>query len=109
MVVFQSLDHQQIREIVDLLLARVAVQLAAQELICQVTDDAKDNLVKQGYDKVYGARPLRRVIQNMVEDPLAEALLIGKYTSGQTVVVDRGTDSGLTIEPFAEKTPVEAI
>ena len=45
----------------------------------------------------------------MVEDPLAEALLLGKYATGQTVVVDRGEDAGLTIEPLAEKTPVEAL
>ncbi|MBA2571379.1 MAG: hypothetical protein H0V04_09390, partial [Chloroflexi bacterium] len=74
----------------------------------EVTSDAKDHLIKLGYDVDYGARPLRRVIQNMIEDPLAEALLLGRFTAGQTVLIDRSPDAGLSIEALAEKTPVEA-
>ena len=92
----------------DLLLARVREQLRAQQIDLEVTQEAKDHIIKLGYDADYGARPLRRVIQNMVEDPLAEALLLGRYAAGQTIVVDRSPDAGLTIEPLAEKTPVEA-
>src|SRR4029450_3637308 len=55
----------------------------------------------------YGARPLRRVIQNMVEDQLAEALLTDRFQSGMTVRVDKSEDAGLTIEPVEEKIPVE--
>ena len=109
LVVFRSLSVEEIREIVDLLLARVRVQLQAQQIDLVITQEAKDHIIKLGYDVDYGARPLRRVIQNMVEDPLAEALLLGKYSIGQTVVVDRGADAGLTIELLAEKTPVEAL
>jgi ATP-dependent Clp protease ATP-binding subunit ClpC len=108
-VVFRSLTVEEIREIVDLLLARVREQLRSQQIDLEITQDAKDHIIKLGYDVDYGARPLRRVIQNMVEDPLAEALLLGRFTTGQTVVVDRSPDAGLTIEPVAEKTPVEAI
>ena len=100
---------EEMRQIVDLLLARVREQLRIQQIDLEITQDAKDHLIKLGYDVDYGARPLRRVIQNMVEDPLAEALLLGKFTAGQTIVVDRSPDAGLTIEPVAEKTPVEAL
>jgi len=108
-VVFRSLTVDEIREIVDLLLARVRTQLKAQQIELEVSQEAKDHIIKLGYDVDYGARPLRRVIQNMIEDPLAEALLVGRFSAGDTVIVDRAEDSGLTIEPLVEKTPVEAV
>ncbi|HEV8054408.1 MAG TPA: ATP-dependent Clp protease ATP-binding subunit [Candidatus Limnocylindrales bacterium] len=107
-VVFRSLTVEEIRQIVELLLARVREQLRTQQIDLEVTSDAKDHLIKLGYDVDYGARPLRRVIQNMIEDPLAEALLLGRFTAGQTVLIDRSPDAGLSIEALAEKTPVEA-
>ena len=61
-----------------------------------------------GYDVAYGARPLRRVIQNMIEDPLAEQLLLNQYEPGQTIVVDKGVEAGLDIHAAVEKTPVAA-
>jgi ATP-dependent Clp protease ATP-binding subunit ClpC len=87
-VVFQRLTHEQMRKIVDLMLARIATHLAAQELLLTVADEAKDLIVTQGFDKVYGARPLRRVIQKVIEDPLAEELLRLKHGPGDTVVVE---------------------
>jgi ATP-dependent Clp protease ATP-binding subunit ClpC len=87
-VVFQRLNHEQMRKIVELMLARIATHLAAQELLLNVSDEAKDQLVTQGFDKVYGARPLRRVIQKVIEDPLAEELLRLKHGPGDTVVVE---------------------
>jgi ATP-dependent Clp protease ATP-binding subunit ClpC len=108
-IVFRSLSVDEIREIVELLLARVRDQLKVQQIDLEVTQEAKDHVIKLGYDSDYGARPLRRVIQNMIEDPLAEALLVGRFKEGDTVVVDRSEDAGLTIEPIVEKTPVEAV
>jgi len=108
LVVFRSLTVEEIRQIVDLMLSRVREQLKAQGIGLEVSQAAKDHIIKIGYDPDYGARPLRRVIQNMVEDPLAEALLVGRFTIGQTIVVDRSEEAGLTIEPLAEKTAVEA-
>ena len=108
-VVFRSLNVEEIRQIVDLLLARVREQLRIQQIDLEITQAAKDHIIKLGYDVDYGARPLRRVIQNMVEDPLAEALLLGRTSAGQTIVVDRSPDAGLTIAAVAEKTPVEAV
>jgi ATP-dependent Clp protease ATP-binding subunit ClpC len=107
-VVFRSLTVDEIRQIVDLLLARVRDQLKSQEIALEVTEAAKDHVIKLGYDADYGARPLRRVIQTMIEDPLAEALLVGSFKAGDTVRVDRDEDSGLSIETVTEKTPVEA-
>ncbi len=107
-VVFRSLTIDEIREIVDLMLQRVRDQLRAQEMALEVTQAAKDHLIKLGYDADYGARPLRRVIQNMVEDPLAEALLVGRFEPGQTIIVDKSDDAGLTIDALAEKTPAAA-
>jgi ATP-dependent Clp protease ATP-binding subunit ClpC len=108
-VVFRSLMVEEIRQIVELLLARVREQLKSQQIDLVVAQEAKDHIIKLGYDVDYGARPLRRVIQNMIEDPLAEALLLGRFSAGQTITVDRSEDAGLTIELLAEKTPVEAI
>jgi ATP-dependent Clp protease ATP-binding subunit ClpC len=107
-VVFRSLTVDEIRQIVDLMLARVREQLKAQGMILEVTQAAKDHIIKIGYDVAYGARPLRRVIQNMIEDVLAEQLLLGQYKTGMTVVVDKGAEAGLQIGPAEEKQPVEA-
>jgi ATP-dependent Clp protease ATP-binding subunit ClpC len=107
-VVFRSLTVEEIRLIVDLMLARVRDRLKAQGMILEVTQAAKDHIIKIGYDVAYGARPLRRVIQNMVEDVLAEQLLLGKLTQGTTIIVDKGSEAGLDIHPVEEKQPVEA-
>jgi ATP-dependent Clp protease ATP-binding subunit ClpC len=104
-VVFRQLSREEIREIVDLLLARVKVQLAGQEMDLQVTDAAKDAIIAKGYDQAYGARPLRREIQNQIEDALAERMLQASFTAGDTVIVDVGPDGALTIDRVAP-TPV---
>ena len=108
-VVFRSLTVEEIGEVVDILLARVRDQLRAQEMKLEVTEAAKAHIIKIGYDIAYGARPLRRVIQNMIEDVLAEHLLLGKYEPGTTIVVDKGVEAGLEIHAADEKTPVEAV
>jgi len=110
-IVFRSLTQDEIRQIVDLMLARVRDQLKAQQMSLEVTQAAKDHIIKMGYDVAYGARPLRRVIQNMIEDVLAEHLLLGRYKPGTTIVVDKGEEAGLAIQAADEKTPavVEAV
>jgi ATP-dependent Clp protease ATP-binding subunit ClpC len=107
-VVFRSLTMDEIRQIVDLMLKRVREQLKAQGMILEVTQAAKDHLIEQGWDPSYGARPLRRVIQNQIEDVLAEHLLLNRYEAGATIVVDRDPDGGLTIGGIEAKTPVAA-
>ena len=88
MIVFHSLDQEQIRQIVELELARVRKQLAEQDISLEVTEAAMDLLGTRGYDHTYGARPLRRIIQNLIEDPLAEGLLEGRYKPGSVIIVD---------------------
>ncbi len=97
-IVFHALREDQIRQIVDLLLRRVQNQLVEQEIVLETTDNGKAFLVEKGYDAAFGARPLRRAIQNHVEDPLAEGLLTGRFQPGDTVVADRA-DGELVLEP----------
>jgi len=86
-VVFHSLTKEQIREIVDLMLVTVNQQLSEKWIKLEVTDAAKDFLGEKGYDEVFGARPLRRVIQDMVEDKLSEAVLRGEFKVFERVFV----------------------
>jgi len=87
-VVFHPLTKEQIRKIVDLMLVTATQQLAERGVKLEVTDAAKAFLGEKGYDEIFGARPLRRVIQDMVEDKLSEDLLRGKFRQGDTAVVD---------------------
>jgi ATP-dependent Clp protease ATP-binding subunit ClpC len=103
-VVFHPLSKEHIRSIVDLMLATVAGQLAEKGVKLEVTEAAKDFLGEKGYDEVFGARPLRRVIQDMVEDKLSESLLRGEFRSGDTAVVDLEGE-----EIVVRTAPVEAL
>ncbi|MDY6916408.1 MAG: ATP-dependent Clp protease ATP-binding subunit [Chloroflexota bacterium] len=87
-VVFHALSKDHIRQIVDLMLREVWKELAEKNVKLEVTSEAKDLLGEKGFDPVFGARPLRRTIQDMVEDPLSEALLRGDFQSGDTVLLD---------------------
>src|SRR5690606_21315392 len=87
-VVFHALTSEHIREIVDLELERIRKQLLEQEITFEITEGAMDLLGERGYDRQYGARPLRRIIQNLIEDPIAEGLLEGRFSAGNTVKVD---------------------
>ncbi len=78
-VVFHALDKEQIRQIVDLMLTSVTQQLSEKEITLEVTEAAKDFLGEKGYDEIFGARPLRRAIQDMVEDKLSEAVLRNEF------------------------------
>jgi ATP-dependent Clp protease ATP-binding subunit ClpB len=86
-VVFHQLGREQLRAIVDIQLGRFAKRLAERQLSLEVNDEAKDLLGNLGYDPTYGARPLKRVLQRLVENPLAEAILAGRFQPGDTVVV----------------------
>ncbi|MGD9117474.1 MAG: ATP-dependent Clp protease ATP-binding subunit, partial [Dehalococcoidia bacterium] len=87
-VVFHSLTKEDIRKIVDLMLAQVSKQLEEKGIKLEVTEAVKDFLGEKGYDEVFGARPLRRVIQDMVEDKLSESLLRGTFRAEDTAIVD---------------------
>ncbi len=89
-IVFHKLTKEEIKSIVDLMIARVRVQVAEHSLQLDLTDEAKDLLVDKGWDPGMGARPLRRAIQRYIEDPLAdEVLKAGSMPEGSTVLVER--------------------
>jgi ATP-dependent Clp protease ATP-binding subunit ClpB len=97
-VVFSSLTTTGLKSIVDLQLARLARRLADRRLTLDVTGAARDWLASNGYDPVYGARPLRRLVQSAIGDRLAKALLAGEIRDGDRVVVDLAPDKkGLTV------------
>ncbi len=87
-IVFHPLTKEDIRKIVDLMLVTATQQLAERRIKLEVTDAAKTFLGEKGYDEVFGARPLRRLIQDTVEDKLSESLLRGEFQPGDTAVVD---------------------
>jgi len=100
-IVFHELTVDEIKQIVDLLLARVHEQLSAQHLDLVLTDAAKEFLGSRGYDPELGARPLRRAIQRYLEDPLSERVLLGEFEPNSTILVGVDQDAGeLTFESF---------
>jgi len=101
-VTFESLGPDEIHKIVDIQLEDLRRRLAERKIQIRLTDEAKDKLAEQGYDPVFGARPLKRTIQRMVENPLAVEVLAGKFGEGEQIVVDV---SGETFS-FRKEAPV---
>jgi len=95
-VIFDRLTRDQMDGIVDIQMGRLVKRLASRKIALDLDQDARTWLADQGYDPVYGARPLKRVIQKALQDPLAEALLAGEITDGDTVPVTVGPE-GLLI------------
>ena len=96
-IVFHELTEEQLRSIVDLLAQDLQKRLSERKLAVELTENAKSWLAKEGYDPVYGARPLRRVIERYVENPLSTKLLQGEFSEGDTVIVNH-SDKGLTFK-----------
>ena len=91
-IVFKSLTQEQIVEIAKLMVADLRERLIAQNMTINLTDDAYKLIAKEGTDAAYGARPLRRAIQRLLEDPLSEELLEGKWTSGSVIQANVSED-----------------
>jgi ATP-dependent Clp protease ATP-binding subunit ClpC len=111
-IVFHELSMDELKEIVDLMLVRVRKQLESQHLDLVLTDDAKEYLGTRGYDRELGARPLRRAIQRLLEDPLSERVLLGEFKAGTTVLVGLDAENEeLTFEAFStpDTPPVEMV
>ena len=87
-VVFHSLGKDHIRSIVDLMIEEMENQLAEKQIKIEISEVAKDFIGEKGYDETYGARPLRRVIQNLIEDKMSDYILDGTMQEGDTVVID---------------------
>jgi ATP-dependent Clp protease ATP-binding subunit ClpA len=94
-IVFDPLDREQLEQIVDLLLERTRRLVEGQGMRLEVTAAAKARIVDEGYDAQYGARPLRRAIRRLLENPLSSELLRGDVHSGDTITVDAGADGAL--------------
>jgi ATP-dependent Clp protease ATP-binding subunit ClpB len=95
-VVFHPLQKEQIRRIAGIQIALLNERLAGSKLALRVSDNLLDHIAEVGFDPVYGARPLKRAIQNSLENPLAEHVLRGAYQAGDVIDVDVATDGNLT-------------
>jgi len=103
-IIFRPLSHEDIEKIVDIQIRRVERLLADRKITIEVTAGAKNLLVAEGYDPVYGARPLKRAIQRLLQNPLAVAVLEGQYGEGDRVQIDRAKDgNSLMFERAKEK------
>jgi ATP-dependent Clp protease ATP-binding subunit ClpA len=90
-IVFHALTDADLAAIVDLLLADLQRRLATQDLVLELTPGARALIAREGHDPTYGARPLKRTIQRLVENPLAKALIEGRFKPGQSIRVDADT------------------
>ena len=100
-LIFHRLTKEQLRQIVVIQTARLGKLLEEHQLHLELTDAARDFLAEEGYDPVYGARPLRRAIQRHLQDKLAPMLLSGDFKEGDTFLVD-GDVAGLTFAKAGE-------
>jgi ATP-dependent Clp protease ATP-binding subunit ClpA len=91
-VVFSQLAREQIASIIDIHLEKLRRNLAERGITIELDDAARELIIKEGYDPVYGARPLKRAIQSMIQNPLAVSLLKGDIAGGQTVTVTADAD-----------------
>ena len=89
---FHSLDEAHIKQIVEIQLRGLLKRLSDRKITVELSEGAKDFLVREGYDPVYGARPLKRALQRRLLDPLALRVLDGAFREGDTVVVDVAGD-----------------
>jgi ATP-dependent Clp protease ATP-binding subunit ClpB len=103
-IIFRPLTHEDIERIVDIQIKRVERQLADRKLTIEITPAAKQLIVAEGYDPVYGARPLKRAIQRLLQNPLAVAVLAGQYAEGDRILADRAKDgNSLSFEKVRER------
>jgi ATP-dependent Clp protease ATP-binding subunit ClpB len=105
-IFFHALDRGDIRRIIDIQLAALLRRLADRKLHLTLTEAARDQIIEEGYDPVYGARPLKRTIQRRVLDPLALAVLQGQFNEGDVIEVDAGRD-GLSLRRATPATPTQ--
>jgi ATP-dependent Clp protease ATP-binding subunit ClpC len=104
-IVFHELTIEEVKLIVDLLLRRIRTQLESQAIDLALNDSAKELLAKKGYDPQLGARPLRRAIQQLLEDPLSEKMLHKEFPAGSTVLVDTDSENEALLSFVSVETP----
>jgi len=104
-IVFNSLTREHLAEIVEIQIGTLRRLMQDRKLRLEVTAAAKDVLIAEGYDPQFGARPMRRTIQRLIQDPLALKLISGEFVEGDTVIVDAATGGGSL--QFSKLVPVE--
>lgn len=100
-IMFHALSRAQVRQVLDILLLQTQARLSEQFISLELTDAARNLIVERGYDPDFGARPLRRTLQNMLQDPLAEGLLKHDFQPGDRVLVDVGAEGTLQLRVMA--------
>jgi ATP-dependent Clp protease ATP-binding subunit ClpC len=107
-IVFRSLTKDDICKIVDLEIAKVGDRLTEHKIQLTISDAARDRLVEEGYDPDMGARPLRRVIQQKLEDQLSDAMLAHTFQNGDTILIDLDEDVQFTLRKGSSLVEPEA-
>ena len=109
-IVFRQLKKEEVGEIADLLLKEISTRLQDQQGVeLKVSDGFKDRVINEGYDASYGARPLRRVLMRLLEDNLAQAILSGELSEGDTAYVDTDEDGNILITDAAKKKQLQPV
>ena len=101
-IVFDPLTEEETRQIVDIIFAEVSGRLAEHGVTIDLSDEARDWLAREGFDRKYGARPLRRVVQRSIENPLSRLILGGEFVSGDHIRADVAEDGGLSFKKVEE-------
>jgi ATP-dependent Clp protease ATP-binding subunit ClpC len=107
LIVFHQLARKHLRKIVDIEIRGITGRLAERGMPLEISNSAKDFLIEQGFDEKFGARPLRRAVEQFLEDPLAESLLRGDLKEGEVVHVDVA-DDGKSLR-FTQKSPAAEV
>ena len=99
----------EVKRIVEIMIRRLEEKLKEKRMKINITEKAKEELAKRGYDPVFGARPLRRVIEKDVEVPLAEKMIAGEIKEGETVIVDLSEDGEFTFTSLREDMMIDTV
>jgi ATP-dependent Clp protease ATP-binding subunit ClpC len=111
-LIFEALGREQVSKIVDILMGQSMERLAEQRIKIKLSDAAKDFIIEKGFDRAAGARPLRRTIQRLIEDPLSDEMLRGRFGEGDTVKIDYTGGDALAFEKLSarkRRTPEEQV
>jgi ATP-dependent Clp protease ATP-binding subunit ClpB len=107
-IIFRPLGKAEIEHIIDLQLKKLAQLLADRKLTLELTPEAREVLATEGYDPAFGARPLKRAIQRLLQNPLALAVLEGRFNEGDHIIVERDPKGELTFRKAKSREPALA-
>ena len=107
-IIFRPLGMEEISKIVEIQLRKLRNMLADRKITLEIAPDAEKVIAEEGYDPAFGARPLKRTIQQLIQNPLALAVLEGRFTEGDRVEVKANGKGGLTLEKAGSAAPVSA-